>query len=92
MLIIAPLDLEARRGKPNWINGEMVFNWGSSSTSPAHAGYPNITLPMGFIGGLPVGISIFGTAWSEPVLLEIAYAFEQNTQYRSRPLFIQETD
>jgi len=47
---------------------------------------------MGFIGGLPVGISIFGTAWSEPVLLEIAYAFEQNTQYRSRPLFIQETD
>ncbi|MFO7822638.1 MAG: amidase [Cyclobacterium sp.] len=86
--IIAPTGSPA--WKTDWINGD-GFQLGSSSPA-AHAGYPNITLPMGFIGGLPVGISIFGTAWSEPVLLEIAYAYEQNTQYRSPPLFIQETD
>lgn len=81
--IIAPT------GSPAWftdcINGDS-FQLGSSSPA-AQAGYPNITLPMGFIGGLPVGISIFGGAWSEPVLIEIAYAFEQGTKYRRAPEF-----
>jgi len=52
------------------------------------AGYPNITLPMGFIDGLPVGISFFGRAWSEPLLIEIAFAFETSTKQRRAPAFI----
>lgn len=71
--------------KTDWINGD-AFHLGSSSPA-AHAGYPNVTLPMGFIDGLPIGISIFGTAWSEPVLLEIAYGYEQGTQFRKPPSF-----
>ncbi len=81
--IIAPT------GGPAWktdrINGD-AFHLGSSSPA-AHAGYPNVTLPMGFIDGLPVGISIFGTAWSEAVLLEIAYGYEQGTKIRKPPAF-----
>ncbi|MCK7532930.1 MAG: amidase family protein [Marinilabiliales bacterium] len=46
----------------------------ASSSPAAIAGYPNITVPMGLVEGLPVGISFFGRAWSEPLLLEIAYA------------------
>lgn len=79
----------APTGSPAWktdpINGDS-FQLGSSSPA-AHAGYPNISLPMGFVNGLPVGISIFGTAWSEPVLLEIAYGFEQGTNHRKAPEF-----
>ncbi len=59
-----------------------------SSSYAARAGYPNITLPMGEIDGLPVGISFFGREWSEPVLLEIAYAFEQGTKHRRVPDFL----
>ncbi|SHN29319.1 amidase [Cyclobacterium lianum] len=82
--IIAPTGSPA--WKTDWVNGDS-FQLGSSSPA-AHAGYPNITLPMGFVGGLPVGISVFGTAWSEPALLEIAYAYEQGTHYRKPPKFI----
>jgi amidase len=57
----------------------------SSSSFAAHSGYPNITVPMGFIEGLPVGISFFGKAWSEPKLLEIAYSYEQGTKFRKAP-------
>jgi amidase len=57
----------------------------SSSSFAAHAGYPNITVPMGFVDGLPVGISFFGKAWSEPKLIEIAYAYEQGTKHRKAP-------
>lgn len=76
-------------GGPAWkidhTNGD---NFGLSSSSPAaRAGYPNITVPMGYIDGLPVGISFFGRAWSEPLLLEIAYGFEQNTKVRRPPAF-----
>jgi len=82
--IIAPT------GSPAWktdlINGDS-FQLGSSSPA-AHAGYPNITLPMGYIYGLPVGISFFGRAWSEPVLIEIAYAYEKATQHRKEPQFL----
>jgi amidase len=51
------------------------------------AGYPNINVPAGFVFGLPVGISFFGRAWSEPVLLKIAYGFEQMTKVRKAPGF-----
>lgn len=76
-------------GGPAWktdlTNGD---NFSVSSSSPAaRAGYPNITVPMGYIDGLPVGISFFGKAWSEPLLLEIAYSFEQATNVRKAPVF-----
>jgi amidase len=60
---------------------------GGSSSPAAVAGYPNITVPAGYVYGLPVGISFFGRAWSEPVLLRIAYAFEQLTRARRRPTY-----
>ncbi len=74
-------------GGPAWktdlTNGD---HYSISSSSPAAiAGYPNITVPMGWIDGLPVGLSFFGKAWSEPVLLEIAYAYEQKSQHRKAP-------
>lgn len=70
----------------DWINGDH-FSGGSSSPA-AISGYPNVTVPMGFVKGLPVGISFFGKAWSEPKLLQIAYAFEQATKHRKTPTFI----
>lgn len=76
-------------GSPAWKTDLTLgdnFSLGSSSPS-ARAGYPIITVPMGNIDGLPVGLSIFGRAWSEPVLLEIAYAFEQGTKARIVPVF-----
>jgi amidase len=69
----------------DWVNGDHFS--GSSSAPAAISGYPNITVPMGFVHGLPAGISIFGRAWSEPVLLKIAYAFEQATKHRKEPGF-----
>ncbi|HEV2426429.1 MAG TPA: amidase [Terriglobia bacterium] len=61
---------------------------GGSSTPAAVAGYPNINVPAGLVRGLPVGISFFGRAYSEPVLIRIAYAFEQATRLRSAPRFL----
>ncbi len=82
--IIAPT------GGPAWktdlINGDS-FHLGSSSPA-ARAGYPNITVPMGYVDELPVGISFFGRAWSEPLLLEIAYAYEKGTKHRKSPKFL----
>ncbi|NBC64307.1 MAG: amidase [Bacteroidetes bacterium] len=76
-------------GSPAWKTDLILGdNFSLSSSSPsARAGYPVITVPMGNIEGLPVGLSIFGSAWSEPVLIEIAYAFEQGTQHRIVPRF-----
>ncbi|MFZ1806758.1 MAG: amidase [Cyclobacteriaceae bacterium] len=82
--IIAPTGGPA--WKTDWTNGDSG-HVGSSSPA-ARSGYPNITLPMGFIEGLPVGISFFGRAWSEPLLLEMAYAYEQGTKHRKAPQFL----
>ncbi|MXX86905.1 MAG: amidase [Acidobacteria bacterium] len=60
---------------------------GSSAGPAAIAGYPDISVPMGFVSGLPAGVSFFGRAWSEPVLIRIAYAYEQSTQARRAPTF-----
>ena len=60
---------------------------GSSAGPAAIAGYPDISVPMGFVSGLPAGVSFFGRAWSEPVLIRIAYAFEQATRHRQAPTF-----
>jgi len=68
------------------VNGDYGVN--GSSTLPAVAGYPHITVPAGHDFGLPVGISFFGRAWSEPTLLKIAYAYEQATRHRRPPQFL----
>jgi amidase len=80
----------APTGGPAWItdlvNGDHVA--GGSSNAAAVAGYPNINVTAGFISGLPVGISFFGRAWSEPTLIRLAFAFEQATKARQKPRFL----
>ena len=81
-------------GGPAWltdhINGD---SFGGGTSQPAAvAGYPDITVVAGYISGLPVGISFFGRAWSEPVLIKLAYAFEQATKVRKAPRFLPTAD
>ena len=79
-------------GGPSWIidliNGDAA-NWDMESSSPpAVAGYPHITVPAGYINGLPIGISFFAKAWQEPTLIRLAFAFEQATKIRKPPEFL----
>ena len=74
----------------DWVTGD--HDTGGCSSPAAIAGYPHITVPAGFVHGLPVGISFFGTAWSEPVLLRIAYAFEQASKARRPPRLLPTVD
>jgi amidase len=80
----------APTGGPAWltdiVNGDSFG--GGSSEFAAVAGYPNVNVMTGFVRGLPVGISFFGRAWSEPVLIKLAYAFEQATKFRQAPRFL----
>jgi amidase len=80
----------APTGGPAWpidlVNGDHYS--GGSSSPAAIAGYPSITVPAGNVHGLPVGLSFIGRAWSEPVLLRLAYAFEQATHQRRAPEFL----
>lgn len=70
----------------DYINGD--HSTGGSSSAAAVSGYPNITVPAGYIHGLPVGISFFSGAFQEPKLLKIAYSFEQATKIRKSPEFL----
>jgi amidase len=80
----------APTGSPAWVtdlvNGDHFS--GASSTPAAVAGYPNINVPAGFSHNLPIGISFFGRAYSEPTLIKLAYAYEQATKHRRAPQFI----
>ena len=82
--------LVAPTGGPAWltdlVNGD--HSAGGSSNAAAVAGYPNINVAAGSIFGLPVGISFFGRAWSEPTLIKLAYSFEQATKARQAPRFL----
>lgn len=82
--------LVAPTGGPAWVTDLIHGDRGSGgcSSPAARAGYPHITLPVGYVRGLPIGISFFGRAWSEPTLLRIAYAFEQKSKIRERPKFL----
>jgi amidase len=82
--------LIAPTGQPAWtidlLNGDH-FTGGYSSAS-AVAGYAHITVPAGLVRGLPVGLSFFAGAWSEPTLLRLSYAYEQATRLRRPPRFL----
>jgi amidase len=82
--------LVAPTAGPAWVidtvNGDNSA--GQTSTLPAVAGYPHLTVPMGSVFGLPVGLSFIGPAWSEARLLAYGYAFEQAVGFRPRPGFL----
>jgi amidase len=86
--------LIAPTGGPAWITDLVAGDHfgGGSSNAAAVAGYPNINVIAGYMFGLPVGISFFGRAWSEPTLLKIAYGFEHATQARKAPRFLPTAD
>ncbi len=73
---------------PAWLSDPVygdIYNGPAAPQLPAVAGYPHLTVPMGLIQGLPVGVSFIGTKWSEAELLQAGYAFEQATRARRQP-------
>jgi amidase len=89
--------LIAPTGGPAWLIDLVNGDGGTAiapgpSTVAAVAGYPHITVPMGFYRGLPIGLSFFGAAWSEPTLIRIAFAYEQATKHRRPPTFAPTAD
>jgi amidase len=75
---------------PAWLSDPVygdIYNGPSATQLPAVAGYPHLTVPMGMIQGLPVGLSFIGTKWSEAQLLQAGYAFEQLSHARRQPAF-----
>jgi amidase len=86
--------LVAPTGAPAWVidpvSGDHYV--GGNSTPAAVAGYPSITVPVGFVFGLPVGLSFIGRAWSEATLVRLAFAFEQATKHRHPPRFLRSAD
>jgi len=86
--LVAPT--QAPPGLIDLVNGD---HWLGSSSSPAAvAGYPTLTVPAGYVAGLPVGLSFIGRAWSEPTLLRLAYAYEQASKHRRPPGFAPTAD
>jgi amidase len=89
--------LVAPTGGPAWLT-DLVNGDGATASAPgpatmaAVAGYPHITVPAGYVHGLPVGISFVGRAWSEPTLIKLAYAYEQATKHRKPPTFAATAD
>jgi amidase len=84
----------APTGAPAWVidpvSGDHYV--GGNSTPAAVSGYPTVTVPMGFVFGLPVGLSFIGRAWSEATLVRLAFAFEQATRHRRPPRFLRTAD
>ena len=86
--LIAPT--QAPPGLIDLVNGD---HWlGSSSTPAAVSGYATLTVPVGYVHGLPVGMSFIGRAWSEPTLLKLAFAYEQASKHRRPPTFAPTAD
>ena len=77
--------------EPAWmidlVNGDRWPTGTSASTVAAVAGYPYVTVPMGYVQGLPVGLLFIGRPWAEPTLIRLAYAYEQATKHRRPPTF-----
>ena len=95
LLAVDHLDaLVAPTGAPAWlidrIDGD--HDMGSAGSLPAVAGYPHLTVPMGLVSGLPVGISFIGPAWSEALLLSLGYAFEQAHPVERTPRYLPSLD
>lgn len=89
--------LVAPTGGPAWITDLEQGDSGTAtapgpSTVTSVAGYPHVTVPMGFDHGLPVGLSFFGRAWSEATLIRLAFAYEQATHHRRPPTFASSAD
>jgi amidase len=79
----------APTGSPAWKTDLLLGDHyiGGSSSLAAISGYPAITVPMGFIDELPVGVTFYGKAWDEGLLIEIAYSYEQGTKHRKAPKY-----
>ena len=84
--LVAPT--QGAAGLIDLVNGDAGNGGGSASSPAAMAGYPHITVPAGYVYGLPIGISFFGAAWTEPTLIRLAYAYEQLTHARKPPKFL----